>query len=102
MTDDELQEWHDRFYMEHGPCCAGCDWWRSFNSHVGECTASAPVSGNERMSMLGIEWASRMPGAGHVWTRMDHHCGDFKDEFDWSSLPIGYRVRIGDRSLATP
>ena len=85
----------DRYYFQHGPCCAGCDWWRHLNSLVGECTRSAPVSGQERAAALGIENISRGFAAGHVITYRDHLCGDFKDEFDWSSLSEIYRRRIG-------
>lgn len=97
-----FQEHHDAFYMERGPCCAGCDWWRFLGSTSGECLKSAPVSGRERMGMLGISWCSLPVAAGHVITPRDHHCGDFIDTFDWTSLPLGYRVRIGDRSLRRP
>ena len=83
---DSTQEWIDRFYFQHGPCCAGCDWWRSFNSATGECTKSAPVSAEERWAMLGMSNASLNTGAGHVVTRREYLCGEFKDEFDWSSL----------------
>lgn len=39
-------------------------------------------------------------GAGHIMTPREHHCGDFKDEFDWSSLPRSYLALIGcDRKL---
>ena len=91
----DLQEWHDRLYHERGPCCAGCDWWRSLNSKAGECQKSAPVPGRERYAMLGIEGSSLALVAGHVLTRADHVCGDFKDEFDWQSLPLPYLKRIG-------
>jgi hypothetical protein len=33
----------DAFYKQHGPCCAGCDWWRWHNTLVGECMRTAPV-----------------------------------------------------------
>ena len=33
--------------------------------------------------------------AGHVMTDRAHHCGDFKDDFDWSSLPLVYLKKIG-------
>lgn len=89
------QEILDRFYFKHGKCCAGCDWWRSINSLVGECTRSAPVPSKERWDMLGIEWCSLRTGSGHAVTKREHACGDFKDEFDWSSLPLPYRKRIG-------
>lgn len=74
----------DKFYLNHGPCCAGCDWWRYFNGAAGECIKSAPVSGSERIAMLGIESPSSEPGAGHVMTKRDHWCGEFIDTHDWS------------------
>ena len=69
----------DRFYLESGPCCAGCDWWRWYNSVIGECTKSAPVSGKERIAMIGMESCSMDIGAGHVITDREHYCGDFHD-----------------------
>jgi len=45
--------------------------------------------------MLGIESCSMASPAGHIITAHDHVCGDFKDEFDWFSLPLPYRKRIG-------
>lgn len=90
------QEIIDRFYFSTGPCCAGCDWWRSINVQVGECTRSAPMSGNDRQSMIGIDWSSLRLGAGHLLTPISHKCGEFKDEFDWSSLPPHYRRTVGD------
>lgn len=98
--DRAWQEFVDAFYMRHGPCCAGCDHWRSINSSTGECTRSAPVSGAERLAMIGIEWSSFTPPAGHVLTRREHVCGEFRDEFDWTTLSLLYRKRIGDRSLS--
>lgn len=92
---DSTQEFHDTLYMKIGSCCAGCDWWRSFNSRVGECTASPPVSGHERYGMIGISSISVPVAAGHVFTLNDHRCGAFKDDFDWASLPLAYLKRIG-------
>lgn len=94
-----MQENIDRFYFTHGQCCAGCDWWRSLSSLVGDCTKSKPVDGHTRWEMLGIEKCSLKPMAGHIVTARDHVCGDFKDEFDWTSLPLPYRKRIGGPSL---
>jgi hypothetical protein len=92
----DRQEVLDRFYWAHGPCCAGCDWWRSISAMSGECTRSAPVSGAERWAMLGIEHVSGIPlAAGHVLTLRDHVCGEFKDGFDWSTLSLPYRCRVG-------
>ncbi|MGR9252693.1 hypothetical protein [Rhizobium leguminosarum] len=95
MTD-AMQEAIDSFYWRHGPCCAGCDWWRSISSLAGDCTRSAPVSGAERAAMLGIERSSLPLTAGHVVTNRDHHCGEFRDDFDWTTLPLSYRKRIGE------
>jgi hypothetical protein len=95
MAENERQEHLDQFYFQHGPCCAGCDWWRHISSLIGDCTRSAPVSGSERADMLGISNPSRAFKAGHVVTPREHVCGDFKDEFDWTSLPLPYRKRVG-------
>ncbi len=64
-------------------------------SHAGECTRSAPVSEQERTAVLGIAACSLDLGAGHVLTQRDHVCGEFRDQFDWSSLPPAYLRRIG-------
>lgn len=101
VTTDR-QEFLDRFYFQRGPCCAGCDWWQSINSLVGDCTRNAPVSGSDRWAVLGIHGSSAPADAGHVVTRRDHVCGDFKDEFDWPSLPPHYRRRIGDPAAPKP
>ena len=91
-----VQEFLDKFYHDNGPCCAGCDWWRYFGALTGECLASAPVSGSERISMLKITSITMNNiEAGHVMTDRSHHCGDFKDDFDWHSLPLAYLARIG-------
>lgn len=45
--------------------------------------------------MLGIRVTSLIPEAGHIMTRREHHCGDFKDEFDWTCLPAAYLRKIG-------
>ena len=94
MTD--RQEFLDRFYFEHGPCCAGCDWWQSLNSRAGLCTKWPPFKEGDRVAMLGITGSSLDVGSGHVMTLRDHLCGWFKDDFDWSSLPLPYRKRIGE------
>lgn len=85
----------DEFYHRTGPCCAGCDWWRSLNSRAGECLRTPMVASAERAVPLGITGASLNIGAGHVLTPREHVCGEFKDSFDWSTLPPGYRRRIG-------
>lgn len=88
----------DQFYAAHGPCCAGCDWWRWLNSVIGECHRSAPVSGRERTAMIGIRVHSQAQETGHIMTPREHVCGDFRDEFDWSSLPAPYLRSIGKES----
>lgn len=92
---DRLQQHHDAFYWRNGKCCAGCDWWRGISANAGACTRSAPVSGEQRMGMLGIESCSLPVPAGHVVTKREHVCGEFKDDFDWSSLPLTYRKTVG-------
>lgn len=78
-----MQRSIDAFYLKHGPCCAGCDHWRWYNSAVGDCTRSAPVSSAERFSMIGVHHASIDEGAGHIMTLRDHLCGDFIDSYEW-------------------
>ena len=75
----ETQDAVDSFYKLNGNCCAGCDWWRFFNSVLGECIKSAPVSGSDRMSMTGMYLTSVNVDSGHIITNRDHLCGDFKD-----------------------
>jgi hypothetical protein len=91
----DTQESIDEFYWRTGPCCAGCDYWRHFNSLIGECIKSAPVSGQERVGVLGMQNVSAHIPAGHIMTRRDHYCGAFRDLFDWASLPLAYLSRIG-------
>lgn len=88
----------DTFYTQHGPCCAGCDWWGSINSVIGECTRSAPVSGHQRWSMMSVFAPAYTPAAGHIVTPRQHFCGEFKDGFDWSTLPLVYLRRIGRKA----
>ena len=77
----------DKYYLNGGrPCCAGCDWWQTDNKGVvGICTKSAPVEPKDRVAMLGIQGLSLDIGAGHVFTRRDHYCGDFSDTYDWGN-----------------
>lgn len=92
----DIQEAVDAFYHAAGrPCCAGCDWWRHLNSVAGLCTLSPPIPGGERGAMLGLHGSSLNPGAGHAMTPRGHLCGQFRDAFDWRSLPPAYLRRIG-------
>lgn len=93
--NNKTSEVIDRFYVDNGKCCAGCDWWRYVNSVAGECIRNAPVSGESRFALLGCGSPSTLPMTGHIMTRRDHVCGDFKDEFDWSTLPAAYLKKIG-------
>jgi hypothetical protein len=80
----------DKFYLSRGkkPCCAGCDWWRFYNSTTGECTKSAPVAGSERWSLVGLVNISGNSPPGHIMTNRDYSCGDFIDTFDWSKRGV--------------
>jgi hypothetical protein len=82
---DVQQRKHDSFYKEYGPCCAGCDHWGWYNSHVGECTKSAMVPGEQRYALLGMEHSSLALEAGHVMTPREYVCGNFIDTYDWDS-----------------
>lgn len=95
MSVIERQEILDRFYHQHGPCCAGCDWWAHLNAAAGLCTKAAPVAAHERGGPCGIHGLSFNVGAGHPVTPRDYRCGDFVDSFNWSSLSPAYRRRIG-------
>jgi hypothetical protein len=76
---EKVQAIINAFYEANGPCCAGCDWWRWHNSAAGECIKTAPVSGTERLSMLGMTGISCAVGAGHIMTPREHYCGEFKN-----------------------
>lgn len=91
----QIQTYVDKFYMKNGKCCAGCDHWRHFGSTVGECANSKIVPENERASMLDFKNITYDIGAGHALTKRDYVCGQFKDTFDWKSLPMMYLRRIG-------
>lgn len=92
----DAQELMDRLYMKNGPCCAGCDWWRYNNGILGDCTRHAPtLPGADRAASLGMNGFSCAIPSGHAVTKRDHHCGDFKDGFDWSTLGRDYLGRIG-------
>lgn len=95
---DAEQEWCDRLYWSNGPCCAGCDHWSRILASAGECTKAAPVGGRERIAMMGLHSCSLPLEAGHPMTPATHKCGDFKDEFDWSTLSPWYLRSIGYRA----
>jgi hypothetical protein len=56
------------------------------------------MSGEQRAALLDMSGISAPVGAGHALTLRQHICGEFKDDFDWRSLPLGYVVRIGARA----
>lgn len=91
---DQDQQLADAFYAKNGPCCSGCDSWHRINVLVGECHKTAPVAGHERFAMLGMRPSIPLD-AGHIMTKRDHHCGEFSDTFDWSTLPAWYLRKIG-------
>lgn len=97
MSDetDRIQESNDRLYWKIGPCCAGCDHWETPGGHYGECKKSAPMSGFERYQGVGMKPIGWVPPAGHALTERNHSCGEFEDSFEWSSLSLVYRKRIG-------
>lgn len=89
----------DDFYKKNGECCAGCDFWRWYNSLSGDCIKSAPVSGKDRISMSGIYGLSLESCAGHVVTNRAHVCGAFRDadrkpEFDLFDIQKKWRKKM--------
>lgn len=83
MTDT-TQKLIDKFYKEHGDCCAGCDHWRWQNAVIGECAKSLIISGEGNAKMLGMESCSANLGAGQALTKRDYVCGNFIDTHEWS------------------
>ena len=65
------------FADKNGECCAGCRWWQYANTVVGQCTKTAPVSGDARLSMIGGGTCSMPIPSGHILTERSHYCGDF-------------------------
>ena len=94
LRESKESELIDSFYVKHGPCCAGCDWWQYANTVAGQCIRHAPVSRVDSLSASGLNFAHSPSDSGHPMTVRDHYCGDFKDDFDWSSLPLPYLRRI--------
>lgn len=85
LPQDDTQKFLDQYYLgnDKAPCCAGCDHWQYFNSLTGECKKSAPMSGNDRVGLLGVEGLSLNVRGGHALTTRDHSCGEFIDTYDW-------------------
>jgi len=89
-----MSEWltdADRFYLRHGPCCAGCDHWRFLSQRipsVGNCTKNAP--GTKQHLPPGIDWCSRWEMySEYPFTHHNYKCPDFRDTFDWSAIAGG-------------
>lgn len=100
-----LQAWCDSMYADIGPCCAGCDWWRSAYFQAGECTRSAPVSGNSErwyLVMGEVTFFDLPETSGHIMTPPQYRCGEFKDTFDWQTLDTRYLKRIGFPGKISP
>lgn len=87
MPIKTTQDHVDNFYLkgDKKPCCAGCDWWQFHNSSVGDCTKSAPVSGLDRVAMIGVDKLNFKAGSGHIMTKREHSCGDFVDTYEWGN-----------------
>lgn len=101
IQSDRFDQWYqercDSFYWKHGRCCAGCDHWASEQGYIGVCTDAPIMPGADVLRSCGIDWSSYVPPPGQPFTRHDHVCGAFKDDFDWSSLDPEYLKRIGAR-----
>lgn len=91
----QYQKLCDREYWAHGQCCAGCDHWQSGGGFLGRCSAAGIVSGENVMRSMGVSFCSYTPEPGFHFTRHNHACGLFRDEFDWSLLDEVYLTGIG-------
>ena len=96
---EEFDLWYqkemDKLYWKNGPCCAGCDHWMSDKAGLGICGDSKIMSGADVLRSMGITFCSYTPPPGQVHTKAEHHCGRFKDDFDWSTLDPEYLEEIG-------
>lgn len=91
----KYQETCDRLYWLRGKCCAGCDHWISHGGLIGRCQAAGIMSGEDVLRSMGVSFSSYIPEPGFPYTRAEHACGLFRDDFDWSTLDVGYLRRIG-------
>ena len=102
IKQKEFDEWYqekmDAYYWKHGPSCAGCDHWSSEQGLVGYCLNSKIMSGVDVAASMGIisSSAQHMPPS-YATTKHDYKCGNFKDEFDWTTLSTEYLKKIGAR-----
>lgn len=72
------QQHVDAFYAKHGPCCAGCDFWRWINTRVGECIRMPPNQSHDAAAGLGFDFCS-LPRSTSNLTANSHLCGEFRD-----------------------
>ncbi|MCA3276486.1 MAG: hypothetical protein ING26_13290 [Roseomonas sp.] len=91
----KYQETCDRLYWSRGQCCAGCDHWESSGALLGRCSAAGIMSSADVLRSMGVTFSSYMPEPGFPYTRAEHACGLFRDDFDWSTLDTRYLRRIG-------
>lgn len=94
--DRRYQEHCDTLYWSKGQCCAGCDFWNSDMGNSGECHHAGLVSGDQVLASMGAQFHTlHNPRPGYPLTKADQWCANFKDDFDWASLPSDYLERIG-------
>lgn len=99
MERADFEKWYqarcDSRYWTYGQRCSGCDYWASSEGDFGACQHAGIVSGQDVMMSLGLSFCSAPIQPGYPLTNDGHWCANFKDDFDWSSLPKEYLAEIG-------
>lgn len=95
----KFSEWYqkrcDSDYWKYGQRCSGCDFWASSEGYTGECQHAGIVSGQDVLRSMGITFSTLLPPPGYPYREASHWCANFKDDFDWSTLPSEYLHEIG-------
>jgi len=100
LGKERFERWYqarcDADYWRFGKRCSGCDYWVSEQGYLGQCQQAGKLSGLDVLKSCGFEhYTGPIPAPDYPFTRAWGACVNFKDDFDWSSLPQEYLVEIG-------